>query len=84
MKQIIVTSLILILSTYVSAGCEGSNGSVLPLGYVINVDENHEDTISWHKEFVLKHGIEPDSGAYKHALRTFSLVNQIVNTFGLL
>ena len=73
MKQLIVASILFVLSTYVSAGCEGPNGSDLPLGYVINVDEHHEDTISRHKEFLLKHGIKPDGGAYKHAQCTFTV-----------
>ena len=61
-------------------GATGLTNNTYPLGHVLNIDQSHPETIAWHKAFILKHGIEPDGGAFKQALCTF-IVDPAINDY---
>ncbi|MFK5950073.1 MAG: hypothetical protein QM500_15020 [Methylococcales bacterium] len=67
MKNLIITSLMLIISFPVFAingGCL-KDGKLEPFGKLVAIDKNNPQTLQWHQEVKAKYGVLPDGGAYK-------------------
>jgi hypothetical protein len=48
-----------------------ANGKIFPVGHKYPVDQQHQQTTQWHKEFQKEFGVLPDGGAYKMAICSF-------------